>query len=563
MERKSAIKLALGEELPELVLKHAKVVNVFTREIEEADVAISDGMICGVGSYCGKNEVELGGAYLVPGFINAHCHVESSMVTPLDYGPEELRWGVTTLVTDPHEIANVLGTEGVRFMLRAAEGSGVNYYVQVPSCVPATPFEHAGEVLTAEKMEPLKSDPRVLGLGEMMNYPGVAGCDPEVLAKLELFGESVIDGHAPSLSGKGLQAYVAAGIHTDHESTTYEEAREKLRAGMAVLVREGSASKNLQDILTGVVRDRIDTTCLAFCTDDKHLADIRREGTIRWNIRLAVELGLDPLTAIQMATINAARIYRLPRLGAVAVGYRADLVVLDNLTDFNVLSVYKDGEQKVRSGRLTFGYAWGTVGDVENAVNLAPLPPDAFALPERAEHPVIRIVKGQIVTAASTVPADAVDEQIASGRLRKIAVIERHHATGNIGVGLIEGYGLTHGAVATTVAHDSHNLIVVGDNDADLFAAVEEIKRIAGGYTIVQDGHVLGSLPLPIAGLMSTGPADRLIADLDSMIEKARRAGVAEGIDPFITLSFMALPVIPEIRITDMGVFDVNRFQFL
>lgn len=563
MERKSAIKLALGEELPELVLKHAKVVNVFTREIEEADVAISDGMICGVGSYCGKNEVELGGAYLVPGFINAHCHVESSMVTPLDYGPEELRWGVTTLVTDPHEIANVLGAEGVRFMLRAAEGSGVNYYVQVPSCVPATPFEHAGEVLTAEKMEPLKSDPRVLGLGEMMNYPGVAGCDPEVLAKLELFGESVIDGHAPSLSGKGLQAYVAAGIHTDHESTTYEEAREKLRAGMAVLVREGSASKNLRDILTGVVRDRIDTTCLAFCTDDKHLADIRREGTIRWNIRLAVELGLDPLTAIQMATINAARIYRLPRLGAVAVGYRADLVVLDNLTDFNVLSVYKDGEQKVRSGRLTFGYAWGTVRDVENAVNLAPLPPDAFALPGRAEHPVIRIVKGQIVTAASTVPADAVDEQIASGRLRKIAVIERHHATGNIGVGLIEGYGLTHGAVATTVAHDSHNLIVVGDNDADLFAAVEEIKRIAGGYTIVQDGHVLGSLPLPIAGLMSTGPADRLIADLDSMIEKARRAGVAEGIDPFITLSFMALPVIPEIRITDMGVFDVNRFQFL
>ena len=261
--------------------------------------------------------------------------------------------------------------------------------------------------------------------------------------------------------------------------------------------------------------------------------------------------------------LNAARIYRLPRLGAVAVGYRADLVVLDNLTDFNVLSVYKDGEQKVRSGRLTFGYAWGTAGDVENAVNLAPLPPDAFALPERAEHPVIRIVKGQIVTAASTVPADAVDEQIASGRLRKIAVIERHHATGNIGVGLIEGYGLTHGAVATTVAHDSHNLIVVGDNDADLFAAVEEIKRIAGGYTIVQDGHVLGSLPLPIAGLMSTGPADRLIADLDSMIEKARRAGVAEGIDPFITLSFMALPVIPEIRITDMGVFDVNRFQFL
>ncbi|MEM1484554.1 adenine deaminase [Oscillospiraceae bacterium PP1C4] len=564
MKREHAIKTALGELQPELVLKNGRVVNVFTGEIVTADVAVSQGRIAGVGSYEGVKNVDLQGKYVVPGLINAHCHVESSMVTPPAYCMEELEWGVTTLITDPHEIANVAGGDGVQFMLDTSEGLPVNYYVQLPSCVPATPFEHAGDVFTAQKMAKFHDHPRILGLGEMMNYPGVAGCDPEVLAKLELFDGMIIDGHAPSISGNGLQAYVAAGIATDHESVTYEEAREKLRAGMAVLVREGSASKNLRDILTGVIADGLDTTNMAFCTDDKHLSDIRREGTIRYNVKCAIELGLDPIKAIQMATINAARIYRLRDIGAVAVGYKADLVVLDDLKELTVAAVYKDGEHVAGDGASS-ACAFGMIGydRMMHTVNPAPLQEDAFKLPERETYPVINILTGQIITEKSSIKAENVDTLIKQGKLRKIAVIERHHATGNIGVGLIAGYGLTHGAVATTVAHDSHNLIVVGDNDADMHAAVREIARAQGGYTIVRDGEVLGTLPLPVGGLMSDQSAQVLIENLNEMITKAHEAGVVQGIDPFITLSFMALPVIPEIRITDMGVFDVTKFAFI
>ena len=344
MDRKQAILTALGQSQPDLVLKNAKIIDVLGGGVYEGDVAIRDGFIAGIGSYDAPQAVDLQGRYLAPGFINAHCHVESTMVLPEVYCREELRWGVTTVITDPHEIANVAGEDGIRFMLEASKGLPVNYYIQAPSCVPATPFEHAGAVLTAEKLEGFLHTPRVLGLGEMMNYPGVAGCDPEVLDKLERFSGTVIDGHAPGISGNGLQAYAAAGILTDHESICYAEALEKLRAGIAVLVREGSASKNLKDILAGVLRDRICTQNMAFCTDDKHLADVRREGTIRYNIKLAVELGMDPVEAIRMATINAARIYRLERLGAVAVGYRADLAVLDDLEGFTVHAVYKDGK---------------------------------------------------------------------------------------------------------------------------------------------------------------------------------------------------------------------------
>ncbi len=561
MKKDWLIQTALGETRPDLVLQNGKVINVFTGEIVSADIAITRGVISGVGKYCGKSNIDLDGKYVAPGFINAHCHVESSMVTPPAYCIEELKWGVTTVITDPHEITNVAGGEGVQFMLDSSEDLPINYYIQLPSCVPATPFEHAGAAFTADKMAPFLSHPRVLGLGEMMNYPGVSKCDPEVMAKLELFDGRVIDGHAPGITGNALQAYAAAGIHTDHESVTYEEALEKLRAGIAILVREGSACKNLRDILSGVIENGIDTTHMAFCTDDKHLSDIRREGTILHNIKLAIELGMRPVAAIQMATINAARIYGLRDVGAVAPGYRADLVILNDLKALTVDEVYKDGKAYTEHATPRRGVTAGA--GILHTVDPAPLEESSFALPDREEYPVIKIVPGQIATKKSSVGAQDVEEQIASGALRKIAVVERHHATGTIGVGLISGYGLTHGAIATTVAHDSHNLIVVGDNDADMAAAARELERVQGGYTIVVDGDVKGTLALPVCGLMSSDPAQIFIQNLDKMIETARQAGVRDGIDPFITLSFMALPVIPEIRITDMGVFDVTKFEFV
>lgn len=562
--REKLIRTALGQEPPELVLKNARIVNVFSGEIVRGNIAITCGMIAGIGDYNeGEQIVELDGRYVAPGLIDAHCHVESSMVVPAVYCAEAVRKGVTTLITDPHEITNVAGGAGVRFMLDSSALCPVNYYVQLPSCVPATDFEHNGAPFSMEDMAPFLDEPRVLGLGEMMNYPGVAGCDESVLGKLRLFAGRVADGHAPGITGRALQAYVSAGIETDHESDSYEEAREKLQAGMAVLVREGSACKNLRAILLGVIRDGLDTSRMAFCTDDKHLADIRREGTILHCVKQAILLGLDPVKAIQMATINTARIYRLRDVGAVAPNYRADLIVLDSLDELELHAVYKDGAQigSQRSPSLSYGMV--DLEGVTHSVHLPPLTEQSFALPKRALQPVINLVRGQVTTTKTEIPHDQAQGLIVTGRLRKIAVVERHHATGNIGVGLIAGYGLSHGAVASTVAHDSHNLIVIGDNDSDMLDAAHELLRVQGGYTLVVDGHVVGTLPLPVGGLMSALSADEFIPALDEMLKKARLAGVAMGIDPFITLSFMALPVIPEIRVTDKGVFDVTKFAFL
>lgn len=563
MDLTARIKTALGERKPDLVLKNATIVNVFTGQLEQGDAAIADGAVVGVGSYDGDNCVDLTGKYLVPGFINAHCHVESSMVLPSAYCREELRHGVTTVITDPHEIANVAGTAGIDFMLSQSEGLPVNYYVQVPSCVPATPFEHSGAVLGAGELAPFRAHPRVTGLGEMMNYPGVAGCDSGVLEKLAAFRGTAVDGHAPSITGKGLQAYVCAGIRTDHESVTWEEAKEKLRAGMAVLVREGSASRNLEALVKGIVRDGVDTRNLAFCTDDKHLSDMRREGTIRHNMEMAISLGLSPVAAVQMATINAARVYGLSDQGAVAPGFRADLVVLDDLEKVAVSAVYKDGVRLVSGTDVTWPPEQRPSGPICDTVRFAPLTKAALALPDRESYPVIGVVRGQIITEHRTLSAMEVKHGFASGTLRKMAVVERHHETGCVGVGLISGYGLTHGAVGTTVAHDSHNLILVGDNDGDLLLCAETLKQVHGGYCLCRDGKVLGVLPLEAGGLMSTEPTEQFLPQLDRMLALAKDMGVAEGIDPFITLSFMALPVIPALRLTDMGMFDVEKFAFV
>lgn len=560
INKKEQIKTALGQEKADLVLKNGYIVNVFTSQIITGDVAIKDGMIIGIGKYVGKNEIDVNGKYIMPGFVNSHVHVESSMVTPPAYAREELRWGTTTLITDPHEIANVGGLRGIEAMIAMAEHTKTNYYIMLPSCVPSMPFEHNGAVLNAEDLKRLKNNKRILGLGEMMNVPGVLNGDDSVLSKLEAFSEQIIDGHAPMLAGKELQAYRLSGVTTDHESVSYEEALEKMQSGIAVLIREGSASKNLDDIIRGVVADGIDTSMMAFCTDDKHLADVCSEGTIRFCLKKSVALGLSPLKAIQMATINAARIYGLKNIGAVAAGYKADLVITEDLKEFVVCDVYKDGVSVLNLPsveNLKFPI------DMINTVHIAPFDEQIFEVPTAEEYTVIELVENQIVTKSRKMTADEVESALKNGKLHKITVIERHKATGHHASAYIFGYGLKHGAIATTVAHDSHNLIVIGDNNEDMMTAVKEIERIQGGYVIACNGSIKRSLPLRFGGLMSLKPAEHFIPALDEIIQFAYNMGVNPNIDPFITLSFIALPVIPSVRITDMGLFDTERFEFV
>ena len=560
--RAGLIKAASGRIEADLIIKDAQVLNVFTNEIQRGNVAVYNGYIAGIGEYVSaKKIIDAYGQYLVPGFINAHCHVESAMVSPEFYCAEELRGGVTTLITDPHEIANVAGLQGIFFMLEAAASMPINYFVQLPSCVPATEYEHSGAVLTAGDLKTLLKQPRVLGLGEMMNYPGVLNCEPSVLDKLSVAGDRVIDGHAPAVTGYALSGYAAAGISTDHESISFAEAKEKLRAGLAVLVREGSSCRNLEDLITGVVNNKIKTEFMAFCTDDKHLADIRREGTIRYCVQRAIALGRTPAEAYCMATINAARIYRLRGLGAIAPGYRADMVLLSDLLNVTVSRVFKDGldieEPGLPKRRMRH--------TLTNSVNLPPLTMSSFALPAPTKEglPVIGVVAGQLITRKSYVAEQDAQNALKDGALCKVAVIERHHATGNIGVGLLKGYGLKDGAVASTVGHDSHNLIIAGTNDEDMLRAAEEVGRIRGGFALIRGGQPVASLPLPVYGLMSDKSPQEFLPRLENMLRLLHAAGVGKDIDPLITLSFLALPVIPEIRITDKGVFDVTQLRFL
>ncbi|MDR1536970.1 MAG: adenine deaminase [Clostridiales bacterium] len=556
----SIIRTALGREKADLVLKNARVLNVFTGEILDGDIAIKHRMIAGVGEYENALEIhDLDGAFVSPGFINTHCHVESSMVTPDIYCWEELKWGVTTLITDPHEVANVAGADGIKFMLDLVLGIPINYLIQLPSCVPSTDFESSGALLDAGALEPLMDLPCVLGLGEVMNYPGVLSCDKQVMKKIKLAEKLVIDGHAPGLFGKELQAYISAGISTDHESSSFDEALEKLRAGMAVLIREGSACKNLEAIVKGIVSSGIPTDRFAFCTDDKHIADIKREGTIRCHIEKAVALGLDAVEAYRMATINASRIYNLKHLGAIAPGYRADLAVLDDLADARVKLVYKDGKLAVPGQ-----FSPKRKAKPQNSIIMADLNEKSFEIPPSSgAQPVIELQERQILTKKKFEDSDKAQSLLESGKLCKIAVIERHRATGNIGVGLISGYGLEDGAIASSVCHDSHNLLVVGTNDSDMLLAANEARRIMGGYVLAKGGRVTGAMPLPFYGLMSGMEADEFAENLSRLIEQAHEMGVLKDIDPFITLSFLALPVIPEIRITDKGVFDVVKFRFI
>ncbi len=555
-------RIARGEVKAHTVLKNGRVLNVFTGEILRADIAIEDGLIVGVGDYAGEHEVDLGGQYVVPGFIDAHLHMESTLVTPPRLLENTIRCGTTTYIVDPHEATNVKGWDGIEFILNQTEDVPANVYVMLPSCVPATPFEMAGCVYTAEEMAKHADHPRILGLGEVMDYVSVVGAEPGMMAKLDLFKGRVSDGHAPGLSEKDLTAYALAGIATDHEGVTFEYARAERRLGMHIHVREGSAARNVETIVRGLVESGMDTSGFSFCTDDKHIEDIRREGHISHCIRKAIALGLEPVKAYQMATINSARCYGFKHLGAIAPGYQADLVVLRDLEQVDVSAVYCKGTDTAHWHAPALELPADS--PLRGTIHAASVDASALCLPVSAgESDVIGLIPGQIVTEhrRAVLPQEN-GLFVARDGFNKLAVIERHHETGAVGVAAITGFGLRGGAIASSVSHDSHNLLVTGDNDADMLCAVEELRRVGGGYTIVADGKAL-TLPLPILGLISDRPFEEVDAKLHEMLAQARRMGVPEGIDPFLTLAFLALPVIPAVRLTPRGLFDVETFSFI
>lgn len=561
---KKNIAVSSGLKKADLVLKNAGIVNVFSEEISIADLAISNGIIAGIGSYEGTKEVNLNGKYIAPGFIDAHMHIESSMVTPFELAKAIVPTGTTTIIADPHEIVNVAGSVGLDYILAATEDLPLNVYVMLPSSVPATPFETNGTTaFLAADMTAFLDHPRILGLGEVMCFPDVIHGDPVILEKLALCRHKNCDGHAPALSEKALQAYACAGINSEHESTCFEEALEKLRVGFYILIREGSAAKNLTALVEGLLAHNSPLDRFLFCTDDKHLDDIRREGHIRFNIKRAIDLGMDPIKAIKMATINTAQAYGLKQLGAIAPGYKADLVVLSDLETINTEQVYKDG-------RLVDTSLWDHHINREidsrllNSVHIPALTPKNLRLAINKKDHVIGIVTNQIEThhLIESLPGEK-GFFIPNASYNKLCVIERHRHSGNIGIAAIKGFGIRNGAIATTVAHDSHNIIAVGDNDEDIIIAINQLSEIGGGYIVVGNHQIIGTVPLTLAGLMSLDPGVVVQKKVTSLIAAAHELGVLPGVDPFITLSFMALPVIPALRLTDMGLFDVTKFQLL
>ena len=554
--------IALHERKAELVLRNAMIADVFTDEIRRADIAVADGYIAAVGgSYEGTEEIDLNGKYVLPGFMDAHLHLESTMVTPNELITAAALCGTTTFIVDPHEAANVSGTEGIDYILDQTEHSPANVFVMMPSCVPATEYDDNGCLLTAEKMAPYLSSPRILGLGEVMNAPGVIHGDRQLHKKLELFSGRILDGHAPYLPDDELTAYALAGIRTDHEASDFDYALEEIRRGIHVHIREGSAAHNLETLINGILAHDLPCENFSFCTDDKHIEDILRQGHINYNVRRAVELGLSPMAAIKMATINTARCYGLKELGAVAPGYQADLIVTDDLSSFRILSVYHKGRLIDPSVRPETA---ACPDSLKNTVHVRPLSSDAFRLSiTKEEVPVIRLDASQITTSKITCHLPKTDNYLPQDGFNKIAAVERHKATGKTGVGICTGYNIRNGAIASSVSHDSHNIIVIGDNDADMLLAVSEIIRVQGGYTLVSRGKVLGTLPLPVMGLMSDAGFETVNRTLGQMIAEAHRLGIPDEVEPFITLSFLALPVIPEIRITPRGVLDTVSFEFL
>ena len=562
LKKRRIINAAAGREPSDLVLKNATYVNVFSNELCHADIAVAEGLIVGMGQYSGTVEEDCTGKIVLPGFLDAHIHLESSLVSPKEFVKAVLPHGTTTVITDPHEIANVMGTDGIEYMLQATEGLPVDVRFMLPSCVPATPLDESGASLDYRAIDSFYDHPRVQGLAEMMNFVGIIAGDDQPVEKIVAAQahHKKIDGHAPDLVGNDLNAYIAAGVYSDHECHDLNDAIAKLERGQFIMIREGTAARNL-DALAPLLCDKYSERCM-FCTDDKHLDDIARDGHLRWNVRQAISLGMKPVTAIKMATWNAAREYGLRDLGAVAAGYRADLVLLDSLKQMTVRAVYKDG----RPVEERFaGLAAAPVPDaLLHSVHFENVAPADLALPVAGPAHVIEMVPYQIVTrhAVEEVPSE-------NGFFRpnavytKLCVVERHGKNGGVAVCPLKGYGITGGAIATSVAHDSHNVIAAGDNDADLVLAINHLKEIGGGYVLAGGGKILGALPLRVGGLMSTAPWEEIQAGAGAILERAKAMGIPYHVDPFTSLSFLALPVIPELRLTDRGLFDVTAFSLV
>ena len=558
------IAVARGEEPADLLLKNGRLVNVLSGEVHPARVAIVDGRVAGWGGdYRARRVVDLAGRYICPGFIDAHVHLESSMVQPAEFARAVLPHGTVAVVCDPHEIANVLGMDGVRYILHASAGLPLTVYVMAPSCVPATDMETAGAALDAADIVQLLGYDRVLGLAEMMNYPGVLFRVPSVLAKIEAAAGRPVDGHAPGLSGQDLNAYLAAGIGSDHECTDVDEAREKLRRGMHIFIREGTTARNLHSLLPLVTP--VNARFCHFCTDDRHPDTLLTEGHVDDIVRQAIAKGLDPVLAIQMASINTALYFGLRQVGAVAPGYRADLLVLDDLRGVQVAQVYAAGQLVAEGGRCLLSAAELPQVPTQPTVHVDAAALDLTIPAGQGPARVIGVVPGQVVTEDLRLePAIAGGQVVADpGRdLAKIAVVERHRGTGNIGLGLVKGIGLSRGAIASSVAHDSHNVVVVGTSDADMRAAVAAVAEMGGGQVAVIARQVQAACPLPIAGLMSDQPLEKVRDQAAALTNAAQQMGSTLP-DPFMTLSFLALPVIPALKLTDKGLVDVIKFQLV
>lgn len=559
------IKVAKGEIKADLVIKNANIVNVLSEEIHTGEIAIVDGIIAGVGEdYEGKEEIDVNGAYLCPSFIDGHVHIESSMMLPSQFARAVVPSGTTTLIIDPHEISNVFGLHGISFMREAVKGLPIDVYTMLPSCVPATDSETSGFELSAYDLSLLIDSPWVLGIAEMMNFPGVLNLDKDVMPKIKLGlnKNKRIDGHAPFLSGKDLCAYIAAGITSDHECTNPAEAIEKLRQGMYIMVREGSAAKDLNALIP-VLKEKNTRKCM-FVTDDRHPSDLLEH--INGMVRKCVESGINPIKAIQMASINTAEYFKINNLGAIAPGYKADFLVLDNLKDFNPQKVFKNGKLVAENGNMVNLETVPELPKLRGSVNVKWIEYDDFRIPAASDVVrAIEVIPNQLVTKSTLAKVNVVNgnaEANVEDDVLKIMVIERHKASGNIGKGFVKGFGLKSGAIASTVAHDSHNMIVIGTNDEDMYKAAVELVKSQGGKVIVNNGLVISKLALPIAGIISTETFESIIEKCKDLKASAKNIGCKLN-DPFMTMAFLSLSVIPELKITDKGVVDVMKSSFV
>ncbi len=566
------IDMSIKNKKPDLVFKNANIINVFTHEIIKGDVAIHDGIVVGIGNYTGEKNIDVNNKYISPGFIDAHVHIESSMLSPKEFAKAIVPRGTTTIIADPHEISNVCGLDGIEYILSSTKKLPLNTYVMLPSCVPSTNFENSGAKLLAKDLEKYINNPRVLGLGEMMNYPGIIYKDRDVMDKLNLVhkNKKFIDGHAPCVKGENLNAYILSGIKTDHECSTVEEMLEKLRLGMYIMIREGSDTKNLNNLIKGV--NNYNAQRILLCTDDKHPDHLLKEGHIDYNVKLAIENGINPITAIQMATINPANCYNLNNLGAIAPGYKADLIIIDDLEEFNIEDVYKDGILVAKEKQPLFKTDKNNFSKVMKTINCSKINENDIQIyfkKESGEEKVniITLQPYSLITKKEKEVVEIKNNKFQFNKnkdILKLAVIERHKNTGNIGIGLVKNFKLYNGAIATSISHDSHNIIVVGDNDKDIVNAVNKVIDMDGGIAISSSNQILESLTLNIGGLMSDKDIEYVNYKFEKLMDIAyNKLKVSKDIDPFLTLSFLALPVIPEIKLTDKGLFDVQKFEFI